>query len=316
MTIYEDLSVTMQFAYLTNTQYEKTTNSNGLMFYKLTISLLYLLVIFLQFRILIFKGTYVKFFKAIKGLKSNQNSIGGSTYLIILSLISAQMMFVFINQFVLKPNFTEPEIQGLRAVMQSQIFVIDLLPLIWILTTPKMYKCFKVKLRNFLKIFNCGYKNNFIRHHKSDGNVHNIPDEEQNKEDIELEERNVQQIDPDPECSEPPMSNLILSSVAQVSENYDSMENPDRIDSLHVPSPDPGLPELPISNLILSSVAQVSNSSNTLDKENENAISDSQSSTDQMQQQDPSSSTRSGKSKNIILDRFESARNSMPNVDC
>ena len=160
-----------------------------------------------------------------------------------------------------------------------------------------MHKCFKVKLRNFLKIFNCGYKNNFIRHHKSDGNVHNIPDEEQNKEDIELEERNVQQIDPDPECSEPPMSNLILSSVAQVSENYDSMENPDRIDSLHVPSPDPGLPELPISNLILSSVAQVSNCSNTLDKENENAILDSQSSTDQMQQQDPSSSTRNKKSK-------------------
>lgn len=333
MTIYEDLSVTMQFAYLTNTQYEKTTNSNGLMFYKLTISLLYLLVIFLQFRILIFKGTYVKFFKAIKGLKSNQNSIGGSTYLIILSLISAQMMFVFINQFVLKPNFTEPEIQGLRAVMQSQIFVIDLLPLIWILTTPKMYKCFKVKLRNFLKIFNCGYKNNFIRHHKSDGNVHNIPDEEQNEEGIELEERNLQQIDehqdsmenpdmidslhvpsPDPGCPEAPMSNLILSSVAQVSENYDSMENPDKIDSLHVPSPDPGFPELPIPTLILSSV--VSNCSNTLDKENENAISDSQSSTDQMQQQDPSSSTRNKKSKNIVLDRFESARNSMPNVDC
>ena len=296
MTIYEDLSVTMQFAYLTNTQYKVTTNSNGLMFYKLTISLLYLLVIFLQFRILIFKGTYLKFFKAIKGLKSDQDSIGGTTYLIILSLISAQMMFVFINQFVLKPNFTEPEIQGLRAVMQSQIFVIDLLPLIWILTTPKMYKCFKVKLKNVLKIFNCGYKNNSNRENKSDDNVHNIPDEELNEEDIELEERNVQQTD----------------------EYQDSMENPDMIDSLHVPSPDPGSPEPPMSNLILSSVAQVSNSSKTLKSEEENPELNTQLQTYKVKY--PSTYTQnvelSSKSGNMKTNVFNSYHDTMPTVDC
>ena len=296
MTIYEDLSVTMQFAYLTNTQYEKATNSNGLMFYKLTISLLYLLVIFLQFRILIFKGTYLKFFKAIRGLKSDQNSIGGTTYLIILSLISAQMMFVFINQFVLKPNFTEPEIQGLRAVMQSQIFVIDLLPLIWILTTPKMYKCFKVKLKNVLRIFNCGNENHSNRENKSDGDVHNIPDEEQNEEGIELEERNVQQID----------------------EYQDSMENPDMIDSLHVPSPDPGCPEAPMSNLILSSVAQVSNSSKTLKSEEVNPELNSMREAHEVEY--PSTSTQniepSSKSGNMKTNVFNSSRDTMPNVEC
>ena len=281
MTIYEDLSVTMQFAYLTNTQYEKTTNSNGLMFYKLTISLLYLLVIFLQFRILIFKGTYLKFFKAIRGLKSDQNSIGGTTYLIILSLISAQMMFVFINQFVLKPNFTEPEIQGLRAVMQSQIFVIDLLPLIWILTTPKMYKCFKVKLKNVLRIFNCGYKNNSHRKNKSDGDVHNIPDEEQNEDNIELEERNVQQID-------------------------EYQENPDMIDSLHVPSPDPGCSEPPMSNLILSSVAQVSNYSKTFKNEERNPELNYMREAYEL----------SSKSGNMKTNVFNSSHNTMPTVDC
>ena len=292
MTIFEDLTVSTHYAYLTKTQYRKQKNSNDLMFYKITISLVYLSIIILQVRILVFKGVGVRFFKHIKGLKSDQNSIGGTTITLILFIISIQMMFVLAIQFILRPNFTEPEIQGLRAAIPSQIFVTDVLPLIWILTTPRMYKAFKVKLKSISNRCKPHFMDVSIHDNKND--VNEISEEAQNEENIELEVRNVQLFD----------------------ENCDSEENPDRIDSLHVPSPDPELPELPISNLILSSVAQVSNSSNTLDKENENAILDSQSSTDKMQQQDPSSSTRNKNSKNIVLDRFESARNSMPNVDC
>ena len=296
MTIFEDLTVSTHYAYLTKTQYSKQKKSNDLMFYKITISLVYLSIIILQVRILIFKGIGVRFFKHIKGLKSDQNSIGGTTITIILFIISIQMIFVLAIQFILRPNFTEPEIQGLRAAIPSQIFVTDVLPLIWILTTPRMYKAFKVKLKKI--------SNRCISHfmdvpiHDNKNDVNEMPEEAQNEENIELEVRNVQLFD----------------------ENCDSMENHDRIDSLHVPSPDPGLPELPISNLILSSVAQVSNTSNTLDNEKEIAISDPQSSTDQIQQQDPSTSTKSieagGNSKNIEFDHLKSAHNSMPNIDC
>ena len=292
MTIFEDLTVSTHYAYLTKTQYSKQKKSNDLMFYKITISLVYLSIIILQVRILVFKGVGVTFFKHIKGLKSDQNSIGGTTITLILFIISIQMIFVLAIQFILRPNFTEPEIQGLRAAIPSQIFVTDVLPWIWILTTPRMYKAFKVKLKKISNRCKSHFMDVPIHDNKND--VNEMPEEAQNEENIELEVRNVQLFD----------------------ENCDSVETPDRIDSLHVPSPDPGLPELPISNLILSSVAQVSNSSNTLDNENENAILDSQSSTDKMQQQDPSSSARCGKSKNIVLDRFESVRNSMPNVDC
>ena len=140
-----------------------------------------------------------------------------------------------------------------------------------------------MKLKNVLKIFNCGYKNNSHRKNKSDGDVHNIPDEEQNEEDIELEERNVQQID----------------------EYQDSMENPDMIDSLHVPSPDPGSPEPPMSNLILSSVAQVSNSSKTLKSEEENPELNSQ--LEAYKVEYPSTSK---------TNMFNSSCNTMPIVDC
>ena len=153
-----------------------------------------------------------------------------------------------------------------------------------------------MKLKNVLKIFNCGYKNDFIRQNKSDVNVQNIPDEEQNEEGIELEERNLQQID----------------------EHQDSMENPDMIDSLHVPSPDPGCPEAPMSNLMLSSVAQASNSSKTLKSEEVNPELNSMREAHEVEY--PSTSTQNieltSKSGNMKTNVFNSSRDTMPNVEC
>ena len=280
MTILEDLTVSIHFAYLTNTKYTQKKESKDLEIYKTIISLVYFLIILLQVKILIFKKTEIKFIKAIKGLKSNQSSIGGSTFTITLAIVSIQMFFVLLIQFVLKKNFTEPEIQGLRATIPNQIFVIVVLPLIWIVTTPNMKKCFKLKLKNVLKNFLWFHMNSLTN---ANMNEHDL-EEARNEHSIEMETPN---------------------SIQQVNDDH-----PDHIDSLQIPSPDPGTLEPPISNLMLSSVAKASNSGIANEDKKDNLVLQSQSKSNHVQL--PSTSTARTRSKNTKSTYF----NTMPDVDC
>ena len=278
MTILEDLTVSIHFAYLTNTKYTQKKKSKDLEIYKAIICLVYFLIILLQVRILIFKKTEIKFIKAIKGLKSNQSSIGGTTFNITLAIISIQMIFVLLIQFVLKKNFTEPEIQGLRATIPNQIFVIVVLPLIWIVTTPNMKKCFKLRLKNVLKTYPWFHMNSLTNANIKDHDL----EEARNEHSIKMETPDfIQQVDDD-----------------------------DHIDSLQIPSPDPGTMEPPISNLILSSVAKSSNSGIENEDKKDNLVLQSQNKSDHAQL--PSTSTAGTRSKNAKATFY----NTMPDVDC
>ena len=171
-------------------------------------------------------------------------------------------------------NYTDSYTQGLRPVILTQIFMTNLLPILWIITTPNMYQSFKTKLKSLKQRYTC------IKLPKSRKKqvdiVHNDPQVPNNQEineagassnpmpslpsnnEFELQNFNdSQESNPEePEIRISPNSALFVTAENAMKKQNDDMSL-ESMDSLHVPSPDSHCQEYPISNLIISAVAKI-----------------------------------------------------------
>ena len=149
MTLVEDLSISAHFSFLTNTKIV-TIKWNDLLFFKIVVLLTFVSTIILQIRIWKFKrrstvGISMSHSNTTK--KSNQKTVGKVTLRIILASISIQLFYHLMMQYEYNYNVTDSYIQNLRLGTCSQIFTMNFLPMVWIITTPNLLKVFVIKLQ-------------------------------------------------------------------------------------------------------------------------------------------------------------------------
>ena len=157
MTCLEDLSISAHFSFLTNTKIV-AIKWNDLLFYKIVVSLIFVCVIIFQIRIWKFKrnsavnvSISVNFSKTTT--KYYQKTVGKVTLRIVLTAISIQLFYYLMMKHKYNSNFTDSYIQNLRLVTCSQIFTMNFLPMVWILTTPNMMKSFVTRLQKIKQKF-------------------------------------------------------------------------------------------------------------------------------------------------------------------
>ena len=173
MTLVEDLSISAHFSFLTNTKIV-TMKWNDLLFFKIVVLLTFVSTIILQIRIWKFKrrstvGISMSHSNTTK--KSYQKTVGKVTLRIILASISIQLFYHLMMQYEYNYNVTDSYIQNLRLGTCSQIFTMNFLPIVWIITTPNLLKVFVIKLQKVKQ--KC---NDFCIAHpkKTQDNVHHV----------------------------------------------------------------------------------------------------------------------------------------------
>ena len=221
-----------------------------------------------------FKGAKVKFKRSIRGLKSDQKSSGKLTFRVALAALSVLLGYYITMWILYNGNYTDSYTQGLRPVILTQIFMTNVLPMLWIITTPNMYQSFKTKLKSMKQRCTCSQlskpKKEQSNNDQNDPQVPNnqeineeggssnpIPSLPSNNE-FELQNFNAsQESNPEePEIRISPTSALFVTDENSMKKQNDDMSL-ESMDSLHVPSPDSHCQEYPISNLIISAVAKI-----------------------------------------------------------
>lgn len=271
LTLFEDLSVSAHFAFLTNTKLV-TKRSNDLILYKILVSIVFVCIIFILLRVWKFKGSKIKFKKSIRGLKSDQKSTGKLTFRVALAALSVLLVYYITMYIFYNGNYTDSYTQGLRPVILTQIFMTNLLPTLWIITTPNMYQSLKIKLKLLKQRCTCTQ----LSKPKKEQNIQNDPQATNNQgineggasshpipslpsnNEFELQNFNSsQESNPEePEIRISPNSALFVTDENVMKKQNDDMSL-ESMDSLHVPSPDSQVQEYPISNLIISAVAKI-----------------------------------------------------------